>query len=177
MGHINFQLAGAPWHAAVEEAASLASRSAENEAEGAARDVAKHVYILAGYAEPLNSCSLGTGEISARAKKSHGTEDAAAICKARAMQDNANVASGSGAPNKQPIRSRYVAAKCSISTAGIRLLVTAKQALVVQNRHYKMEIRLQVDICRVEISKVCIMRSPDYGHRRTETMIAPALSC
>ncbi len=80
-------LAGSPWHEAVDKAAVLASADATQEAEGAARNAIKHVYILAGYAEPPRATSAACKKTRVEPEQRKCTE-AETICKARAVQDS-----------------------------------------------------------------------------------------
>ena len=82
----------------MQQAAVLASADAEMEAEKAARNAIKHVYILAGYAEPRRTSS-------AAGRKSVAEEqprpDAATICEARAAQDSNATNSASSKAEEQ----------------------------------------------------------------------------
>lgn len=73
----------------------LASATAEQEAEGAARNAIKHVYILAGYAEPRKASSAAC-EQSRLLPSRQQSLDVTAVCTARAKQgSSANDSSGS----------------------------------------------------------------------------------
>ena len=90
-----------------KRAAAVASKAAECEAEGAARDATKHVYILAGYAEPAKPCSSGlkAGTSSLRSSQSAGI--AAAVCKATALEGSAATASGNKTEDQQASNTGY----------------------------------------------------------------------
>ena len=91
MQHVRDMLAGPAWHDAVEEAATLASTAAGQEADIAARDAVKHVYILSGYAEPSRASSASKPNLTGKAR---GEQDPAAECEARSRHNSRATSSG-----------------------------------------------------------------------------------
>lgn len=91
----------------MEQAANLASAAAQREAEKAAKEVTKHVYILSGYAEHSRGLSADCKASSTdQHAKRQQLADPAEV-QARASQDSKGTSSGSDKADQHSMLLRY----------------------------------------------------------------------